>query len=69
MAFFAIVIVMILLQLWSGYSRLHQDAWFFSWHERVDSALGSYPKFALAVTLLLPIMLLSLVDDLSAHLF
>lgn len=69
MAFFAIVIVMILLQLWSGYSRLHQDSWFFSWHGRVDSALNSYPKFALAVTLLLPIMLLSLVDDLSAHLF
>lgn len=62
MTFLAIILAVLLLQVWGTAERVHHDHWFDSWHRRVGS-WGLGPGLSLLLTVLVPVAVLQLLLD------
>ena len=62
MTFLALVIALVLLQVWGSAERVQRDGWFHSWRGQVAS-MGVLPAIKLALAVLLPVVLLEIVLD------
>jgi AmpE protein len=62
MTFVALIIGLVLVQVWGSAERVQQDGWFHSWRGQV-AAMGVLPAIKLALAVLLPVVLLEIVLD------
>lgn len=62
MAFLAIIIALVLVQVWGSGSRVHHDDWFRGWQQRV-AAWNVAPTIKLALLLLVPAVAVEIVLD------
>lgn len=62
MTFLALVIALVLMQVWGSAERVQHDGWFRSWRGQVAS-MGVLPAIKLALAVLLPVVLLEIVLD------
>ena len=62
MSFLAIIIALVLVQVWGSGGRVQRDEWFITWQARV-SGLSAIPLLRLSLQVLLPAVLCWLVLD------
>jgi AmpE protein len=56
MTFLAIIIALVLMQVWGSGSRVHRDDWFLDWQSRAAN-WSAGPQVKLALVVLLPVVL------------
>ena len=62
MIFLALIIALVLVQVWGSAERVQRDGWFNSWRRQVAS-MGVLPAIKLALAVLVPVVLLEIVLD------
>ncbi|MEH6636405.1 MAG: regulatory signaling modulator protein AmpE [Halioglobus sp.] len=60
MSFLAIIVALVLVQIWGSGSRVQHDKWFRGWQQRVGS-WGVGPPVKLALVILLPAVLVQII--------